>query len=71
MLILLVYFERSNVDLIEVIGEDPYLAVVHAGDIPAVINFPRQTSLQLAANIQDPTKPRNPGVYTRANEAAK
>ena len=28
---------------VEVMSEDPYYAIVHAGDVPAVIHFPRQT----------------------------
>ena len=28
---------------VEVVSEDPFYAVVHAGDVPAVIHFPRQT----------------------------
>ena len=43
------------VNLIEVISEDPYLAVVHAGDILAVINFPRQT--------KSPTCSKHPGSH--------
>ena len=46
MHMLLVCFGRirnKNRNIIEVISEDPYLAVVHAGDIPAVIHSPRQT----------------------------
>ena len=35
------YFEDPG--NVEVMSEDPYYAIVHAGDVPAVIYFPRQT----------------------------
>ena len=27
----------------EKVNDDPYLAVAHAGEVPAIIHFPRQT----------------------------
>ena len=39
---LITKYDEANEDL-EVVNEDPYLAVAHVGDVPAVIHFPRQT----------------------------
>ena len=35
------YYEEKE-DL-EIVNDDPYLAVAHAGEVPAIIHFPRQT----------------------------
>ena len=39
-------------ELIEIISEDPYLAVAHV-DIPAVIHFPRHTKTADAGGVQN------------------